>query len=53
MKLTKDDLMDQFEEKWRQEEGSGFLSPMLHMDDVMELIETIENLKEEDVTETA
>lgn len=32
-------LVQKFLEKWRQEPDSGFLKPLLHIDDVRELIE--------------
>lgn len=40
-----DKMVDSFEKKWRQDYDTGFLKPVLHIDDVRELIEKVLKIK--------
>ena len=46
-KVTKEQLLDEFEEKWCNDPPSAFLSPMCHMDDVKKLVKQIEEVEDD------
>lgn len=45
MNKKQDKLVNKFIDKWKQHEGTEFLSPMLHGDDIRELVEELLELE--------